>query len=239
MKIGILECGHTMPEVKSKHGVFPEMFARLLGGNNFSFAAYDVEFMNFPETVDECDGWLLTGSKHGAYEDHAFIPPLEAFIRNAYAARVPLVGICFGHQIIAQALGGHVEKFNDGWALGLTGYNWDDGARLQLNAWHQDQVLKAPEGAKTVASNAFCAHAALVYDDRAFTVQPHPEFSGPIIADYVDLRRGTADYPDALMDQAKTRAPLGDDNAALAQKIAAFFKQDRPSAARSEASAHA
>jgi GMP synthase-like glutamine amidotransferase len=243
MKIGILECGHTMPEVKARHGEFPDMFARLLDGHGFSFAAYDVEFMEFPEGVDACDGWLLTGSKHGAYEDHPFIPPLKEFIRNAYAARVPMVGICFGHQIIAQALGGHVEKFNNGWALGLTDYAWEDGAQLSLNAWHQDQVLKLPEGAEVVASNAFCANAALVYGDRAFTVQPHPEFSGPIIADYSELRRGTADYPDALMDQAKARAALPDDNAGLAQKIAAFFKQDRRagagSGAGSEAAAHA
>jgi GMP synthase-like glutamine amidotransferase len=239
MKIGILECGHTMPEVKSKHGEFPDMFAQLLRGHGFSFAAYDVEFMEFPEAVDSCDGWLLTGSKHGAYEDHAFIPPLEDFIRSAYAASIPLVGICFGHQIIAQALGGHVEKFPDGWALGLTEYAWENGARLNLNAWHQDQVIKLPEGARTVASNAFCAHAALIYGDRAFTVQPHPEFSGPIIADYVTLRRGTKDYQDAMMDEAEARAAHADDNAVLAEKIATFFKQDRPASACAEAAAHA
>ena len=227
MKIGILECGHTMPEVKTKHGTFPEMFARLLDGNGFSFANYDVEFMQFPESVSECDGWLLTGSKHGAYEDHAFIAPLTTFIRESYAAGVPMVGICFGHQIIAQALGGHVEKFKDGWSLGLTEYEFDDVGTVSLNAWHQDQVITLPEDARVVASNDFCANAALVYNDRAFTVQPHPEFSGPIIGDYADMRRGTADYPDTLMDRAKARASEPDHNAVLAAQIAAFFKQPR------------
>jgi GMP synthase-like glutamine amidotransferase len=227
MKIGILECGHTMPEVETKHGTFPDMFARLLDGHGFSFASYDVEFMQFPGSITECDGWLLTGSKHGAYEDHAFIEPLKTFIRDSYAARVPMVGICFGHQIIAQALGGHVEKFQGGWALGLNEYDFEGHGTVALNAWHQDQVLRLPEGARPVASNDFCANAALVYSDRAFTVQPHPEFGGAIISDYVDMRRGTADYADTLMDRAKSRHTEPDHNALLAQKIASFFKQPR------------
>ncbi|WP_299301963.1 type 1 glutamine amidotransferase [uncultured Litoreibacter sp.] len=230
MKIGILECGHTMSEVKSKHGTFPQMFERLLRHGNFTFASYDVEFMQFPQSVEECDGWLLTGSKHGAYEDHPFIPPLEEFIRTAYARAVPMVGICFGHQIIAQALGGHVEKFKGGWALGLNDYTFDDIGTVQLNAWHQDQVITRPSGATPVASNAFCENAALLYGDRAFSVQPHPEFGGAIIADYAKLRKGTADYPDALMDRAAAQAELPDDNDALAAKIAAFFHQPREAA---------
>lgn len=227
MKIGILECGHTMPEVEEKHGTFPDMFARLLDGNGFSFASYDVEFMKFPQSVSECDGWLLTGSKHGAYEAHPFIPPLEEFIRESYAAGVPMVGICFGHQIIAQALGGHVEKFKDGWALGLNEYDFEGLGQVKLNAWHQDQVLRLPEGARVLASNDFCANAALVYGDRALTVQPHPEFAGPIIGDYVKLRRGTADYGEDVMDQADARLAEQDSNAALAKQIATFFKQPR------------
>lgn len=227
MKIGILECGHTMPEVETKHGTFPDMFARLLDGNDFSYATYDVEFMEFPDNVTECDGWLLTGSKHGAYEDHPFIEPLKTFIRDSYAAGVPMVGICFGHQIIAQALGGHVEKFKDGWALGLNEYKFDGLGTVALNAWHQDQVIRLPEGARPVASNDFCANAALVYDNRAFTVQPHPEFGSDVIGDYIDLRRGTADYADTVMDRAKSRLLDQDHNAVLAGQIAAFFKQPR------------
>lgn len=227
MKIGILECGHTLPEVKSQHGTFPEMFANLLTGQGFSFANYDVENMEFPDGPQACDGWLLTGSKHGAYEDHPFIAPLETFIRDAYAQAVPIVGICFGHQIIAQALGGTVEKFKDGWALGHNSYSFDGLGQLSLNAWHQDQVTTLPKDAKTVASNAFCAHAALVYGDRAYTIQPHPEFGGSIIADYAQLRKGTASYPDDLMDAALANSDKPDDNARIAAEIAAFFKRPR------------
>lgn len=224
MKIGILCCGHTMPEVEGKHGDFPEMFENLLVGHGFSYVSYDVEHMQFPQDIHTCDGWLLTGSKHGVYEDHPFIAPLEAFIRDAYDAHVPVVGICFGHQLIAQALGGRVEKFDDGWALGLTSYDFEGMGEMRLNAWHQDQVLDPPKGAKTVASNAFCRNAALVYDNRILTIQPHPEFGGPIIADYAALRRGTADYRDDLMDQATRRSVQPDNNKELGQQIGSFFK---------------
>ncbi len=216
-----------MPEIEDTHGDFPEMFARLLDGHGFRFADYDVENMVFPASIHDCDGWLLTGSKHGAYDDLPFIPPLEAFIREAYGADVPLVGICFGHQIIAQALGGVVEKFDKGWALGLTGYDFAGLGELQLNAWHQDQVITRPEGATPVASNAFCENAALIYDRRAFTVQPHPEFSGEIVSEYARIRRGTADYPDALMDAVAERAKNPSDNKQLAGQIAQFFKDRR------------
>lgn len=227
MKIGILTCGHAAPEVKDKFGDYPGMFHALLDGYGFTFEDYDVENMQFPTNIHDCDGWLLTGSRHGAYEDHAFIPPLETFIRQAYAAHVPMVGICFGHQIIAQALGGRVEKFNGGWAVGLTDYHFDDLGTVKLNAWHQDQVLRLPDGAKTVAANEFCENAALIYDTRAYTVQPHPEFGGPVIAEYVRLRKGSADYPDDAMDRAAQNATRDTDNKILAAKIAAFFKQPR------------
>ena len=222
MRIGILECGRTLPEVEKKHGGFPDMFATLLADRGFHFTAYHVENMEFPSSVRDQDGWLLTGSKHGAYEDHPFIPPLEDFIRKAYGAAIPMVGICFGHQIIAQALGGRVEKFRGGWGVGRHTYSLD-GKPVHLNAWHQDQVTALPDGAEVVGSSPFCRNAALVYDTRAFTVQAHPEFSGPLVADYVALRRGTSDYPDDRMDAAVEAAALPVDNAILAERISSFF----------------
>lgn len=223
MKIGILQAGHTPAELHPTRGDFDTMFARLLDGHGFTFAAYDVENMIFPDTIQACDGWLITGSKHGAYEDHAFIPPLEQFIRDAYAADVPLVGICFGHQIIAQALGGTVAKFDAGWAIGRRDYHLPDGQTLALNAWHQDQVTALPEGATRLASNAFCENAFLGYGRRAFTVQPHPEFSSDLIRDYVTMRRGTGAYPDDMLTQAEADSIHPLDDGKLAAAIARFF----------------
>jgi GMP synthase (glutamine-hydrolysing) len=226
MDIGILQCGHTSGSVAERHGDFDVMFEDLLAGQGLRFFHYDVEHMVFPENVTQHDGWLLTGSKHGAYEDHAFIPPLEDFIRAAYAAGVPQVGICFGHQIIAKAMGGRVEKFAGGWGLGRQVYRMGE-REVALNAWHQDQVLEPPEGAEVIATSDFCTYAGLLYGDKAYTLQPHPEFSPEIITEYVASRRGTGDYEDDRMDAAQAALDLDVDQKTIAQDIAAFFHRAR------------
>ncbi|MEM8698769.1 MAG: type 1 glutamine amidotransferase, partial [Pseudomonadota bacterium] len=102
--IGILETGRLPDALLPRHGSYPDMFMRLLRGHGFAFQSWPVLDGDFPPGVASCDGWLITGSRHGAYEGHAWIPPLEAFIREAVSAEIPMVGICFGHQIMAQAL---------------------------------------------------------------------------------------------------------------------------------------
>ena len=225
MRIGILQTGIAPDALKDDMGDYPDMFMRILDGNGFDFRTYRVVEGEFPASVSECDGWLITGSRHGAYEDHPWIPPLEQFIRDSFKAHVPLVGICFGHQIIAQAMGGKVEKFAGGWAVGPQDYDFD-GETLTLNAWHQDQVTKVPPGAKVVAANDFCAHAALLYDDRAFTLQAHPEYRSDFI-DGLMRTRGKGVVPDELMAKAAARfdQPLQDQT--MAARIAAFFKEPR------------
>ncbi len=221
MKIGILQTGQAPETIRGALGDYPDLFQHLLDGHGLGFRNYHVEAMEFPASIHDADGWLITGSRHGAYEDHAFIPPLEAFIRDAYAAAVPMVGICFGHQIIAQALGGRVEKFDGGWSVGAQDYDFG-GQTLTLNAWHQDQVVTRPEGAQVAASSGFCENAALIYPGRAFTVQAHPEFRDEFVQGLIDTRaRGVV--PDALLDGANARMGGKRDNDLLADRIAAFF----------------
>jgi GMP synthase (glutamine-hydrolysing) len=222
MKIGILQCG-LLPEVLSSAlGEYPDMFAKLLDGRGFTFETYRVVENQFPEAASDCDGWLITGSRHGVYEDHAWLPPLEALIREIYAAKLPLIGVCFGHQIIAQALGGHVEKFSGGWSVGATEYDFPNGTR-RLNAWHQDQVITPPESAKTIASTPFCAHAALVYPGHAFTVQPHPEFEAAVVEGLIE-HRAKGVVPDDLVSEASNGLTRPLDNAKLADDFETFFK---------------
>ncbi|GGL92528.1 glutamine amidotransferase [Pseudooceanicola nanhaiensis] len=203
-------------------GDYDEMFARLLAGRGFDFVSYDVEGGTVPEDPLECDGWLITGSKHGAYEDHPWIPPLEALIRKIHAAGVPLVGVCFGHQIIAQALGGKVAKHPGGWSVGRKIYRIE-GEELPLNAWHQDQVTELPPEAEVVGESDFCRYAALSYGGRIFTVQPHPEYGGDFIGGLI-AERGPGVVPQDLLDTAT--GTLGEATAqqAMADRFAKVFR---------------
>ena len=225
MRIGILQTGQAPDALKPQAGDYPDMFESLLAGEGFAFRTWHVEAMDFPDSVHDADGWLITGSRHGAYEDHPFIPPLEDFIRRVRDAGVPMVGICFGHQIIAQALGGKVERFAGGWQVGPTDYDFG-GEWVTLNAWHRDQVTEVPPGAKVIAQGGICANAAMVYGDTIFTVQPHPEFRAEFI-DGLMRTRGPGLVPDDLMVRARGRLtePIGSDT--MAGRIAAFFRMPR------------
>ena len=225
MKIGILQTGHAPDELQATLGDYDAIFGQLLETQGLSYQAFSVVDMAFPDSVTACDGWILTGSKYGTYEDQPFIAPLEDFIRKAYAADVPMVGVCFGHQIIAQALGGKVEKFKDGWAVGRTTYDWQ-GEAVVLNAWHQDQVVTRPADAQVVASNAFCENAALVYGKRAFTVQAHPEYTDQMI-DVLATVRGPGLVPDPLLATAHANFGKPNANQKLAAMIAQFFRERR------------
>lgn len=222
MRIGILLTGHVADLLVDGFGDYPSMFRTLLDGYGFEFRTWAVVDMEFPESVHDADGWLLTGSRFGAYEDHPFIPPLEQFIRDAHAAGVPQVGVCFGHQIIAQAMGGKVEKFPAGWSVGAKDYRFGDET-LTLNAWHQDQVTQVPPGARVIASSDFCANAALVYGDRIYSVQPHPEIRNDYLQGLIETRgRGTV--PDPVLDHAVARIGVPIHERDMADRMAEFFK---------------
>lgn len=225
MKIGILQTGHAPEPLEKKFGDYDAMFRTLLDGNGFEFVTYAVVDGEFPDGPDDADGWLITGSRHGAYEDHPWIPPLEELIRQIQAAGKPLIGVCFGHQIIAQALGGKVEKFKGGWAVGRTEYDYD-GETVSLNAWHQDQVTQRPESARLLGTNPFCENAMLAYGDTIWTVQAHPEYSNDFIQGLMETR-GKGVVPDALMKDAKTRETAPDDNERIGRLMADFLKKER------------
>jgi len=223
MLIGILQCGHVPDAIAERYGQYDWMFRRLLGGRGLEFRSYDVEEMQFPGSADECEGWLITGSKHGAYDDLPFIPVLERFIRDAHGRKVPIVGICFGHQIVAQALGGRVEKFAGGWSIGRVAYDTTDGT-LALNAWHQDQVTEPPASAVTIASSDFCRYAGFTYPGGIWTIQPHPELSPDIFGDFVQIRGEAAGVPRHLLDAAMAKLPLPTDEPKTADRIAHHFR---------------
>lgn len=225
MKIGILQTGHVADDLIPENGDYPEIFARFLTGRGFTFDTYAVVDGIFPTGAQAADGWLITGSKFGAYEDLPWIAPLEDLIREIYAAAVPLVGVCFGHQVIAQALGGRVEKFAGGWSVGAQEYNVN-GAHVTLNAWHQDQVVERPGEAQVVSSTAFCENAALLYGDRVFTIQPHPEINRDYLKGLLDVRAPGV-VPEPTRQAALDALDTPTHSAQLADMFALFFKEKR------------
>lgn len=222
MKIGILRTGHSPEGLIDTIGNYDALFEQLLDGNGFDFETFSVVDGVFPAGPQDAKGWLITGSKHGAYEDHAWIPPLEDLIRAIHDSGKPLIGVCFGHQIIAQALGGKVVKFKGGWSVGRTEYLLE-GKPVALNAWHQDQVTEVPQGARVVGSSDFCANAMLAYGDTIWTIQAHPEFG----ADFIDgliRTRGKGVVPDDQLKAAANSLALPIDNNDIAARMAQFFK---------------
>lgn len=225
MKIGILVTGHAPEQLADLFGEYDAMFRALLDGHNFEFETFRVVDGQFPQDAGQADGWVITGSRHGAYEDHPWIPPLEDLIRDIQKSGNPLIGVCFGHQVIAQALGGKVEKFQGGWAVGRTDYDLD-GQSVSLNAWHQDQVTELPEGARVVGQNGFCRNAMVAYGDTIWTVQAHPEYSDDFIAGLMRTR-GKGVVPDDLLQDAANRPRGPIDNPEIGRHMAEFLKKER------------
>lgn len=223
MKLGILQTGHSPDELQKDLGDYGEIFTRLLGGQGFDFEVFSVVDGIFPDGADAADCWLITGSKHGAYEDHAWIPPLENLIRQIHADRRPMVGVCFGHQIIAQAMGGKVEKFKDGWSIGPVEYDLE-GRKAQIMAWHQDQVVDLPPGAEVVGHSDFCKYAALRYDDSIWTIQPHPEFDREFVEGLI-THRGKGVVPDNQLEKAVAAMDTPLSTEMLAQYMGDFLRR--------------
>jgi len=234
MKIGILETGQLPEELSGRHGDYPDMFKRLLrtAAPDLEFAVYRITEGEMPQAVRECDGWLVTGSKHGVYDDLPWIEPLKTFLRQAYAAHVPVVGICFGHQILAEALGGKAEKSEKGWGLGVHRYRVERkpqwmtgiGGELRLLALHQDQVTRPPADAEVLAGSEFCPYGILAYPGNAMSIQLHPEYMAPFYRELIDLRRRTGAFSENDAEAALDTLDAPADSTPVAQWILQFMQ---------------
>jgi GMP synthase-like glutamine amidotransferase len=233
-RITIIETGLVNPQFRERHGTYPQMFERLIGAADPTVEYGVVSVANgegLPDLMG-LDAILITGSSAGVYDDVAWIAPLEDFIRTAHAGHVPMVGICFGHQLIAQALGGTVRKSEKGWGIGRHVYRLapDNGLiagdEIAVTCSHQDQVITPPASAHTFMSSDFTPHAGLHYDGgMTMSVQPHPEFSADYADALCDLRRGRA--PDEVVETAKASLAEPLDHARLGGVIARFLARPR------------
>ena len=224
MKLAILETGRPPGDLAQRFGDYPAMFAKMLGPE-FEVQSFDVTAGELPDPAAR-DAVLITGSPAGVYEDHDWLPGLFDFIRAAKDSK--MIGVCFGHQAMAEALGGHVEKSDKGWGAGLHHYTitrpepWLDGAReIAAPASHQDQVVVQPPNTEIVASSDFTPYAALAWTDRpAISFQFHPEFSPAFAKALIAERYDRVPNPDAAI--ASLDAP--NDNQRVAGWIRRFLK---------------
>ena len=202
-----------------------------LSAPDVTFTNYQVVDGIFPSDVSAYDGYIITGSRHGVYEDLPFIAPLMRFIQECYAKDIPQVGICFGHQAIAQALGGHVEKSSKGWGVGIRKVNvveitnWMEKSSdtLDLIYVHQDQVTQLPKGATALAGDTFCPNAAFAIGNSVFSVQGHPEFDKDYVHELLAIRG--KDMGDEVTKAASASLAGGHDGPLVGQWIMAFFAQ--------------
>lgn len=228
MLIGILQTGDVNPALEDRFPPYDQMFSRLLDGHGLSFRAWRANHGDLPEGPDAAEGWLITGSAAGVYEDLPWIAPLEELVREIAAARRPLAGICFGHQLMAQALGGRVVKSDKGWGIGVQSYREAaTGRTLRVLASHQDQVVEAPPGAEVIASSAFCPNAALRWTHAPLiSWQPHPEFEHDYSRAIIEMRRGQA-YDPEFADAALAALDQPLDSAEIGDRLARFFVEHR------------
>lgn len=232
MKVGLLAAGTAPDELVSAHGSYADMLSALLkrAGVEAEFCRYEVRLDQFPSSAQDCDAWVITGSKHNVDEGLPWITRLESLVLEIVAARQPLIGICFGHQIIAQALGGKVERFAGGWGLGRQEYavmntdqfDFGTASSVRINAMHQYQVIEKPESAEVFATSHFCRYAGLAYGDRILTLQPHPEFASEFEQALIETRKGsvlTNEEADRALSSLDMR-PDGTDSDRVGQWLA-------------------
>jgi GMP synthase-like glutamine amidotransferase len=226
--LGILETGAPPADLKQRFGSYGDMFRQLLGPE-YEYSYYDVRNGQLPAHGQRHDGYLITGSASGVYDGDPWIEELKGFVQGI-SGRTPLVGICFGHQVMAEAYGGKVTKSPKGWGVGLHSYeitrraDWmktDDVPSLSIPVSHQDQIVELPEDATVLASSSFTPYAVLEYPQRrAISFQAHPEFSPEYATALIDLRRGTR-YQQEFADAAVETLQQPNDS----RRVAGWLRQ--------------
>jgi len=217
MKIGILQTDSVREKFQAEFGDYPDMFMQLLKDASnapLTIEIYDVIANQFPKNIDDCDAYLITGSRFSVYEDLDWIHRLRDFVVELDVARKKLIGICFGHQLIALALGGKAELAQVGWGVGVhtsavtktASFMEPKLSQFTALVSHQDQVTELPEGAECLASSDFCPFSMIRIGNHILTFQGHPEFHRDYSKALIEMRQdilGDRVYTEGLESLSK------------------------------------
>lgn len=191
------------PQLSAQHGEYSDMIINLLDavGMELRYTVLDAEKETLPRELGDYDGFIITGSKMSVYDEVDWINSVKRFVVEANNHNKKLLGICFGHQLLASAFGGVVEKSPKGWGLGIATFevyalkSWQKPAQnnISLLMSHQDQVIQLPDGAQCVAGNEFCPYACFQLGENILGIQGHPEFSPEYLQALINTRRNRID----------------------------------------------
>ena len=231
LKVGILQTGGPPPPLADRFGSYSAMVQELLGPQH-EFATFDVCNGELPAQLESCAAYVITGSASGVYDGDSWIDPLKEFVRGA-SGRSAMVGICFGHQLMAEAFGGRVIKSPKGWGIGLHRYDvqeraaWmDDVHSIAVPASHQDQIVKLPDDARLLGGSEFTQYGIVEYPQRrAMSLQSHPDFSPEYAAALIELRRSSK-YSNEQADRALQTLRPPNDRARVGTGLAQFLRSN-------------
>ena len=221
MRICILETDIPTDKLKAEHGDFADMFVEWLSPAmpDTSWDSVKVYDNAALPRIGEFDGYMITGCRHGVYDPLPWLDSFCGFLRHLRDARIPVGGVCFGHQVMAHAYGGKVALSPEGWVLGADSY---DG-KVAI-AVHQDQVHSAPDVSRTIAGSARCAIGRIEYEFPALSVQYHPEFTPTFMQALLDEYETTR-IDKALTDTARETLNQRFHTGELAQDFARLFER--------------
>lgn len=232
MKVAILQCDNVLEKFQSRFGDYPKMVEQMFAGVDLplSFDSYDCRQGQFPSDINEYDFYLTTGSKASVYEDLDWIQQVIHFIKQLERHKKKLIGICFGHQLMAMAREGKVEKSNKGWGIGIAENRivskpeWMSGepAGINILVSHQDQIVELPDNTLVIAESDFCPFFIVQWGDHSLSIQGHPEWSTEYSRTLINDRRAIipADLVTAGLDSL-TAEP---DNSLFVQWIMEFVQ---------------
>jgi GMP synthase-like glutamine amidotransferase len=232
VKIGLLQCDHVAPELAIRFGDQPIFFKNLFSKNapEISFDIFDVQNEIYPPEPKQYGGFIGTGAKYSVTEDLPWIRRFKEYVNYLYQHQMKFIGICFGHQMIAEALGGKCDVSEKGWGIGVRQINiikkksWmqPDADAIRLLYSHMDQITQLPPETEVIAGNSHCPYAIITVGDHFMGIQAHPEFS----LDYLDLlMQSRVDRIGALqVEDARKTLSEPTDEAVVAKWMANFFR---------------